>query len=83
MTKLTNTKIISTMVEQQQQQHIPPLVNTYNVVIVGGGLSGLQACHEILLNRPNCRVAVVEARDRLGGRVETLDNGLDQVILSY
>ena len=76
MTKLTNTKIIITMVEQQQQ-HIPPLVNTYNVVIVGGGLSGLQACHEILLNRPNCRVAVVEARDRLGGRVETLDNGLD------
>ena len=41
-----------------------------SVTIVGAGLAGLAAARE--LERRGCRVIVVEARDRIGGRVWTL-----------
>jgi monoamine oxidase len=40
------------------------------IVIVGGGLAGLSAARELLRHRID--VHVVEARDRLGGRVRTV-----------
>jgi monoamine oxidase len=44
-------------------------------VVVGGGLAGLSAAHE--LQRAGAEVVVLEARDRVGGRVwsRRLDNG--------
>lgn len=47
-----------------------------NVVIVGAGLAGL-SCAQQLIREANDRynVIVLEARDRLGGRVHTVDDG--------
>lgn len=43
-----------------------------NVVIVGGGLAGLTAAHELLVKGDNnIKVTIVEALDRVGGRVYT------------
>jgi monoamine oxidase len=42
-----------------------------SVVVIGAGLSGL--CAALLLEERGVSVAVLEARDRLGGRIHTLD----------
>jgi monoamine oxidase len=44
---------------------------TFDVVVIGAGLSGLAAAHHILANVPpdGVSVLVLEARDRIGGRV--------------
>jgi monoamine oxidase len=44
-----------------------------SLLIIGAGLAGLAAARE--LERRGCRVIVVEARDRVGGRVWTLRDG--------
>jgi len=43
-----------------------------DVIVVGAGLSGLYAAH--LLEEQGARVLVVEGRDRVGGRIYTLDD---------
>lgn len=45
--------------------------NCVDVVVVGAGLSGLNAA--TLLEAAGLRVSVVEARNRIGGRLHTLD----------
>lgn len=44
---------------------------TFDVVVIGAGMSGLAAAHHILANVPpdGVSVLVLEARDRIGGRV--------------
>ena len=42
------------------------------VVVVGAGLSGLMACHVLSQTTTNIRIYLIEARNRLGGRVETI-----------
>lgn len=42
-----------------------------DVVVVGAGLSGLAAARD--LTAEGCKVAILEARDRIGGRVLSLD----------
>src|SRR5690242_18831645 len=44
----------------------------YDVIIVGAGAAGLMAAYE--LTRQNKSVLIVEARDRIGGRIYTIDN---------
>lgn len=41
-----------------------------SVVIVGGGIAGLSAADELLQN--GCTVAVLEAKERFGGRIHTI-----------
>ncbi|XP_013393626.1 probable flavin-containing monoamine oxidase A [Lingula anatina] len=42
-----------------------------DVVVVGAGLSGLSAAYELTKRDPSLRVAVLEAKDRVGGRTLT------------
>ena len=42
-----------------------------SVIVLGAGLAGLHAAR--LLEQRGCKVTVLEARDRVGGRVRTLD----------
>lgn len=39
------------------------------VVVVGGGIAGLTAAHEVLTRRPTARVLLVEGADRPGGKL--------------
>jgi monoamine oxidase/MFS family permease len=48
-------------------------VNEMRVVVVGAGIAGLTAARELL--RAGADVVVVEARDRVGGRIETCRAG--------
>lgn len=49
------------------------LRDAYDVVVVGAGFAGLTAARE--LGSKGLRVAVVEARDRIGGRTLVADHG--------
>ncbi|MDR1990168.1 MAG: FAD-dependent oxidoreductase [Acidobacteriaceae bacterium] len=48
-------------------------LNGVSVIVAGAGLAGLAAARELAAN--GARVTVVEARDRVGGRVYTLADG--------
>lgn len=43
------------------------------VIVVGGGLSGLAAARSILKSRPGTRLALLEASDYLGGRTQSIE----------
>jgi hypothetical protein len=67
----------STRIDQQQQrQHQQP-----SVLIVGGGLSGLAAARKLLnssewnsdLSKKSLQVTLLESKDRLGGRVHSVE----------
>ncbi|MGN9837750.1 FAD-dependent oxidoreductase [Nonomuraea sp. H19] len=45
-----------------------PTGETYDLVVVGGGLSGVSAAHEWLRREPGARVLVLDNHDELGGQ---------------
>ena len=53
-----------------EQIHVTIITQT-QVAIIGGGLAGLHAAH--LLHRAGISFQLFEARDRLGGRILTVD----------
>ena len=44
-----------------------------DVVIVGGGLSGLASAHRLHKAVPDLKVLVLEAKDRMGGRTYSVN----------
>ncbi|CAN7458799.1 protoporphyrinogen oxidase [Knoellia sp. LjRoot47] len=49
------------------ESSIDPTVRT--VVVIGGGLAGLTAARDLLVARPTTRVVVLDASDRVGGKL--------------
>ena len=45
-----------------------------DVIIIGGGLSGLYTGYNILKNAKNSKVVILEKEERFGGRIETFKN---------
>ncbi|KAL7881555.1 hypothetical protein AOLI_G00084030 [Acnodon oligacanthus] len=58
--------------QQQQQKSSSMAANTYDVIVIGGGISGLSAAK--LLLESGLNPVVLEARDRVGGRTFTVQN---------
>jgi monoamine oxidase len=56
---------------------LPPVRGAPSVVILGAGIAGLVSAYE--LRRAGYRVTVLEARDRIGGRVWTVRKG-DRIV---
>lgn len=51
-------------------------IENFDVIIIGGGISGLVCADELLMNRKNdveLKVLVLEGSDRVGGRTKTID----------
>ncbi|MEM1303264.1 MAG: protoporphyrinogen oxidase [Planctomycetota bacterium] len=51
----------------------PPLEDPPSVAVVGGGITGLAAAHRLLEVRPEVRLTLFEATDRVGGVLETVE----------
>ncbi|KAK3737557.1 hypothetical protein QZH41_017754 [Actinostola sp. cb2023] len=55
--------------------------HSLDVLVVGAGISGLCAAYDILKERKDSRVVVLEAKDRIGGRLDSTQlktaNGVD------
>ncbi|KAK7507826.1 hypothetical protein BaRGS_00000791 [Batillaria attramentaria] len=47
-------------------------VASFDVVVVGGGISGLTTAYHLKKRDKNLRVIVLEAKDRVGGRTQTV-----------
>lgn len=54
---------------------------SYDVCVLGAGLSGLSCARQILRERPSTRIIVLEARDRVGGRTLSVQVGSDAIDL--
>lgn len=48
-------------------------LKTVDVVVVGAGISGLSAAYELLKKRPHTNLVVLEAKDRVGGRLDSVE----------
>lgn len=44
---------------------------SYDIIIVGGGISGLYTAYKALLKNPHTSILLLEASNRLGGRIQT------------
>ncbi|XP_072028108.1 probable flavin-containing monoamine oxidase A isoform X2 [Amphiura filiformis] len=47
--------------------------HTWDVIVIGAGIAGMTAAYRILQADQNARVLVLEAKDRVGGRTDTLE----------
>ncbi len=52
---------------------MPPSSSSPHVVVVGGGVSGLAAAHDLLRELPSARVTVLESSPRIGGSLRTAE----------
>lgn len=61
-----------------KEEEGPILQPDFDVVVVGAGISGLAAAHRLKQDSPEKKIVVLEARERIGGRVLT-DTSLNGV----
>ena len=46
----------------------------YKAIVIGGGMAGLSACIK-LIEKGISEILLIEASDRLGGRIQTVEQG--------
>ena len=51
----------------------------YDIIIVGGGIAGLYMMYNVLLQRPDLKVLLLEKNERLGGRIYTHHETVDGI----
>lgn len=54
----------------------------FRAAVVGAGISGLSAAHRLVERAPQCRLTLLDARDRLGGVLQTVHREGYQIELS-
>lgn len=47
-------------------------IKYYDYIIAGAGISGLYTVYNILKNNPSARICILEALERIGGRIQTV-----------
>jgi len=50
------------------------IVKKYDIIVVGGGISGLTTAYRLQTHYPNKRILVLEASSVLGGRLQTIQH---------
>lgn len=43
----------------------------YDIIILGGGIAGLNTAYQIIKERPSCKILLLEKEGQLGGRIHT------------
>ena len=43
----------------------------YDIIVIGGGIAGLNVCYEVSEKSPSTRFLLLESSNRLGGRIST------------
>ena len=51
----------------------------YDIIIVGGGISGIYTMYNLKKNYPNLKVLLLEKNERFGGRVYTHHEKVDNM----
>lgn len=55
----------------------------YDIIIIGGGISGLNTCYQLLLKKPYLKILVLEKNDYLGGRIKTFTKKINNHIYRW
>ena len=53
-------------------------VKSFNLIVIGGGTSGVSSVYHLLKNKFQGSIGLIEARDRLGGRIHTSKTVFDE-----
>ena len=55
----------------------------YDIIIIGGGISGLYTYMRLIQNNPNLKITLMEKSNRLGGRIYQYEEELLSEIYSF
>lgn len=63
-------------IESKRYKRDSNVTNVYDVIVIGAGVSGLSTCAQLIQNGIK-NILLIEAGNRLGGRVNTISYGLN------
>jgi protoporphyrinogen oxidase/cytochrome b involved in lipid metabolism len=71
--KKTKTKLLNL----DRNKYRDTTIEIYDIIIIGGGISGLYCAYNLLKKDKNLKVLVLEKNSNLGGRISTFYGGKD------